>query len=506
MMERTGTLVRLVISWLPSPEDTTIFDDDTFGGGEGGGGGGGGAAVEGGSGAAVKRKGEGVCDAAGKAEGEGGGSLAVARSSIPGGQEAVGWYDQYMDLYLRGRPTSSHLEPIWAGRPLRIHDRGLVLAQEYLRGRNPEARELDLVNKITYSGKIVDLTLEITDILNNHPGPVDSFRIDSSCWHDANSVLLEWIKILSEKGISRLMMLNLAHSPDLLFPIEDLQSPRLIHLSLGFMKIPDLELNCFDYSCLVTLQLFGCSTNGRRLSWVISHCPCLEELVVGLSSENLRVISQSLVRAQLWECQASWFTVSSCPNLKLLTLGVEPARGCTSVSIAVDGTPRLEKLNGLQLHRHDITINGTYYMAKDVNYLNSVEELILGLNMSNAEQRYQVLQILRCMPTLRHLTLRRMDRIAVGEGIDTTFDGLRDITCAKSQLRYFKIADFKGGPTERDILCCIIKYATQLIEVHIECSEICTRQDMDHAIEVLRNCPRASEACYVKIRPPKDFS
>ncbi|KAJ1261048.1 hypothetical protein BS78_10G278500 [Paspalum vaginatum] len=226
-------------------------------------------------------------------------------------------YNQYMDLYLRGRPTSSFWEPIWLSKPLVFHDKGMLLAHEYLLERNPE---FEPSSTRYYEHDLVDLTDEVTDVLNNDPGPMKCFRMDSSYWN--NSTLDYWVSVLSTKRIQKLTLVNLPHPCNLEFPIYDLQSSNLDSLSLAFMTIPDMDVNCFEYSNLTSLQLSACSFNGRMLSWIVSDCPRLQKHTIGLCIENLRLISKTLEKIILWQCKASWIIVSECPKLRHLIVGV----------------------------------------------------------------------------------------------------------------------------------------------------------------------------------------
>ncbi|XP_062204803.1 uncharacterized protein LOC133906803 [Phragmites australis] len=402
------------------------------------------------------------------------------QSLIGDGQEvvlaaAVGWdghahdkYEQSLDLYLFGRPVSSYWEPIWQGKPLVLHDKQLVLATEYL-GR-------------CHEGEVMDLSEEINAILNNHPGPIAYFRVDSSTWKDARGQLISWVKILSNKRAEEVVIINLSHKSDLAFPIEDLQSPNLRCLRLAFLKIPDLDLFVFDYSSLRELQLLCCSYDGRRLSWVINDCASLQHLIIGFSVENLKISSKSLVTLQLLQCTASWLVIDSAPNLWLLATGVMPRRGYASVSISLNDTPSLKRFTYLLLPFHQVN---------DYIYLTSVENLRLGLNMATRAQRSGLRKILECLPMLSHLVIWRMDEVASDELIDVVLDGsfddLNNVTCVGMRLRYFEIEDFRGGPAELNIVRSILRHAFHLVKLSTERCITRSREDFRKYC-LKRNC------------------
>jgi len=104
-------------------------------------------------------------------------------------------------------------------------------------------------------------------------------------------------------------------------------------------------------------------------------------------------------------------------------------------------------------------------------------------------------------------TSQRLDEVELGEGIDTcaesTFHRLSNTPCIRSQLKYFTIQLFKGGPTELEILRCMLHYGSHLLEVNVECSKTFTRQEREWAVQQLRECPSSSTA-RVRFRVPQD--
>ena len=240
---------------------------------------------------------------------------------------------------------------------MRLHDQNIV--QSVGRGNRCLA--------VTDEGLDVLDVSEITSILKIHPGPVRSFRIDSSRWTNQNR-LLDWLQLLSEKSVQELNIINLGHAVGTTFPIQELQSQNLQILRVGFFKIQDLDLHCFDYSVLQVLHLYACAFEGLKLSWVVSDCTSLQELCVAFCTENLRINSQSLLKIRNWGNIADRFIIEASPQLVELETGisprekpirVKPVRGAAAavVSISLNDVPALKKINLLLLCDQTITVN-----------------------------------------------------------------------------------------------------------------------------------------------------
>ncbi|WVZ54496.1 hypothetical protein U9M48_005283 [Paspalum notatum var. saurae] len=112
-------------------------------------------------------------------------------------------YNPWSDLFLHGAPCPSLSKYIWDTTPLALHDKDLVLADESgdrgMGGLDAEGAGVKLADDDILSVD-VDITENITAILKRHPGPIRSFRVDSSRW-TSHKVLTDWLEILSKKSV-----------------------------------------------------------------------------------------------------------------------------------------------------------------------------------------------------------------------------------------------------------------------------------------------------------------
>ncbi|KAL6870967.1 hypothetical protein ACP4OV_014815 [Aristida adscensionis] len=391
-------------------------------------------------------------------------------------------YNQSMDLYLFARPVSSFWEQYWMNKPLVLHDKELVLASQYI-GKSEV-------------GGTVDLSSEITDVLSNHPGPVRHFRLDTSFWTEKN--LADWLKTLSLKRVEEVVVISMTKSGDEVFPTEQLQSSSLKVLTIAFMKIPRLDMLEFEYTSLRTLQLIGCTCDSRKLSYVISDCHNLQELSIGFFTEPLSIISDSLVHVQIWQSEAGWLSVKSSPKLQCITTGIRPKEGYSSVTIGISDAPDLRSISFLMLPFHQLTINGKS-PSKDYMSLTSLQEIKIGLNMGDYNQKLGLRKVIECMPNLADLYIWRMDEITFDEELGSPFVGLNTVHCVKSCLEILMVDGFRGGLAEMDLICSVVRHASRLQLLQIERHPMGDDRTITEAIDEIRSCERASEACRLTV-------
>lgn len=253
-------------------------------------------------------------------------------------------YNPYVDLYKFGRPAPDFWYSVWMRGPLVLHDKKLLLASDSL--------------GVHRGGEIPDLADAITDVLDNHPGPVSYFRVDSTTWTDDNQ-LVKWFETLSNKSVVEITLLNIGCPVSTILPISELLSPNLTTLRVGFMKILDSDLLSFEYSSLSVLQLIGCSYRGADLNYLVSTSNTLIELNTGYSMEDLTVNSQSLQELHIWNSRGGFLSMEYAPNLKLLTTGLRPKKGKSFISITLKGAPSLREIDYLLLPYHRVTLNDT---------------------------------------------------------------------------------------------------------------------------------------------------
>ncbi|WVZ54495.1 hypothetical protein U9M48_005282 [Paspalum notatum var. saurae] len=478
-MERTARLVRLALAALPPPRAPWIFNlgglegsNNTVGGAGGGSGGEAAHSVGGTAACTVEVKGTHAsgtppgCAAGDGHEGDGIGSLAGGRNSaIPSLGKQVQKYNPYPDLLCCSVP-SGLWKSTWETSPLVLHDHYLVLAKQSA-GQEDEGLYANAAirNAAICEAQSVDVSNKITSILKGHPGPICSFRVDSSDWTN-ESTLIEWLDLLSTKSVQELIIVNLGHGIGTRFPIQELHSTHLHTLQIGFLTIADLDLHSFDYSALRVLRLIDCTFEGLKLQWIITDCQSLEELTIAFSTENLKINSQSLKKMHNVCNSATRFIIESAPKLtELLTditpreekERIKPVRSAVTVAVSLNDVPLLKCIKSLYLCYQSVTINNVF-ITKDKIAWTSLKELSIGLDMSNRTQRDNLRKILDSVPLLTDLSIRRMDSVARDEGFDVTldcpFEDLDTAVCIAKNLRRFEMNDFRGGAAE----CCMIKY------------------------------------------------
>uniref|UniRef100_A0A0E0MJD4 F-box/LRR-repeat protein 15/At3g58940/PEG3-like LRR domain-containing protein n=1 Tax=Oryza punctata TaxID=4537 RepID=A0A0E0MJD4_ORYPU len=395
-------------------------------------------------------------------------------------------YDPYVDLYKFGRPAPDSWYSIWMHGPLVLHDKGLLQASDSL--------------GIHRGGEVPDLADAITDVLDNHPGPVSYFRIDSSTWTDDNQ-LVRWFETLSNKYVKEITLINIGCPVSTILPINELLSPNLTTLRVGFMKILDSGLLSFEYSSLSVLQLICCSYRGAELNHVVSTCNTLIELNIGYSMEDLTINSRSLQELHIWNSRGGFLSVEYAPNLKLLSTGLRPKKGRSFIPITLKGAPSLREIDYLMLPYHRFTLNDTM-ITEEVRCISSVKHLQVGMKFAERSHRASLRNILECFPELSKLVIWRMDSIVYDEGSDVLFDssfvGLGSVSCVKTRMQYFELEGFRGGPAEMDILRGILRHASRLAKFVLSHHKNYSQEDLVEQLEEIKTCIRSSKDCIIE--------
>lgn len=280
---------------------------------------------------------------------------------------SVDRYDPVPELLLCEGEVLSKWREVWERSPLILHDKQIA---RYLEPR----------------GVVLDLTKQISMILEKHPCNISYFRLDSSSWSGGRTQLSKWLVVLSEKNASEIIIVNRSYDTHFEFPLEEIQSSCLRTLRLGFFSLSDLDLFSFEYKHLNTLDLMGCTYNTHRLYHVVKDCQRLTHLGIGLCVKNIRIHSKSLERLQVWRCSMTQMSIEYAPRLQVIVNGVRPAWKGQSVLIMVQDAPALKVFDNLLLRFHKIEVWTTTYAPSQVRY----ESVICSLPFSCAFLHFRI--------------------------------------------------------------------------------------------------------------------
>ncbi|GJN28335.1 hypothetical protein PR202_gb16445 [Eleusine coracana subsp. coracana] len=149
------------------------------------------------------------------------------------------------DLARYGYILSNPWRVLWEQNDLVLHDTDIMHVAKAVIGQ-------------------LNLSQRITTILQNHPGQVRYFRIDS-CWlENGTEELEEWFEMLKLKNVREVVFVNCRWPFDVIdFPLNSLDCESLERLRLCFVKIADICLNHVDN--LMTIDLACCSISTQDL-------------------------------------------------------------------------------------------------------------------------------------------------------------------------------------------------------------------------------------------------
>ncbi|CAL4973789.1 unnamed protein product [Urochloa decumbens] len=427
-----------------------------------------------------------------------------ADASIVLGEERYEEDDVFLDLLQHGRVLGpqgeeamavGRWEMAWRAAPLQIHDAGLV-------------RAVDAIDPSLALMHDDISTAAIGPVLEQHPGPVASIRVEASGGIFSPEIIDAWLNHLEGKeagkrGLGELILINTAEPPtDMPFPLRRLPGG-LRSLTVGFFALRPLDAAHLS-SSLSELRITGCSFNGRELQEAIGRLHGLTTLVLGAcrltsgcSPGGLRLVSNSLVHLQMWSCKASAeIQLLYTPRLACLCTGVHPSDG-RSLRIDLRTPVALRELHGLMMYCHCLSYITPFKEklgTRRIAPLPNLSTLRVCMQMSTRSQAMDLLDLLRHLPCLTSLILTRVDGThpAELEEMAHAQDELFQIPCIADSLRLLGLKSFRGGAAE-------IYFATHVLAAARELSSLVLYPHTTLPIEAaaqaatpLHTCARAS--------------
>lgn len=126
----------------------------------------------------------------------------------------------------------------------------------------------------------------------------------------------------------------------------------------------NLDLFCFNYNSLHTLEFFSCKLESTKLSWVVTDCPKLKELKIYYCCVDLHIKSDSLQVLDSFGNIGNRIVIVSAPNLHSLVCGIMPnqksalvRQKISAASISLSDVPNLKFMKDLSLPYNKIIVN-----------------------------------------------------------------------------------------------------------------------------------------------------
>lgn len=201
--------------------------------------------------------------------------------------------------------------------------------------------DADIVRAVGNGGQ-VDVTQAITSALQNHPGPVKHFRVDSSQIPKGREQLEEWLALLRHKGVEEIVLVNSRWPCDMIeFPINDLNCESISQLRLCFFRISDIVLTYVEN--LTTIDFCFCSISAQDLSALIDQSKNLKELSIGYyDGDVIRITSKSLEILLIWQSTIKRIAVKTASKLRRVLLSARPKK--YDIGVWINSAPVLTDL------------------------------------------------------------------------------------------------------------------------------------------------------------------
>ncbi|KAL6642234.1 hypothetical protein ACP70R_020415 [Stipagrostis hirtigluma subsp. patula] len=341
-----------------------------------------------------------------------------------------------------GRILSNPWRIIWEREPLILHDAEIVRAAKAI-------------------GVRFDLSQRITAILQNHPGPVRYFRIDSAIIENGSEQLEVWFELLKEKQVQEVVFVNCGWPSEMIeLPLRDLDCESVKRMRLCFVKISGICLNYVKN--LTVIDLSGCSINSQDLYALVCQCTNLKELDLGLyEGDIIRINSGTLEILLIWNSTVRTVAVKNAAKLQRVLVAAKPKKSSSPVEIWIQDAPMLRDA-WFNLSTQSVTINNISTMMDNAP-MPSLRRLVLHMSFGVKKERKALLNLMKSCTTLKELTVWRNDEASSDEYLDAILDDwpekFKNLSCVKKHLQVFAIKDYKGGENEVAIASAVLRNA-----------------------------------------------
>ncbi|CAO2202758.1 unnamed protein product [Urochloa humidicola] len=340
--------------------------------------------------------------------------------------------------------------------PLIIHDIQL----------SPDHTRESIIN-----GNISCLSLarNVSKVLDQHPGPIDLFRIDSTTWRERNNLQWRvWFEKLISKSVKEVIVCGRwPRSPMEMLPNNLMHCKSLQKVHLCFFSLPKITDDVV-FPCLQELQLCYCVFESADLENVLRNCNLIK-LTLGYIKlgDTLRIESETLRKFSLWSCDIDALCLSGTPSLTFFSQEPSWNLDCRS-HLQIRGIPKLRVLLSIYLKQQTVELDGHLIKADMLNYplCWSVTTLGLVVDFSHLKGLELMPSLLRCFPNLKQLIISRVGLNEDCSSIDW-HEMLSSVPCIKRNLNTCMLINGCGDGIEKDLVKTLSGCAAALKEFQV---------------------------------------
>jgi len=205
-----------------------------------------------------------------------------------------------------------------------------------------------------------------------HPGPFYSVSLLLTCFEQAKPVLRVWTRILANKGIKELCLVNQPPPTEMDLPLEVLNCATLRRLWVAFFRFPSTSGHFEGYPSLRELGLCATAIEASDLEHMLQSSPVLEMLALIASYDepmHICVHGHSSLRCMvLWMSIADEIDVdNTCLLQRLILWNTRSSGGVLTLKIA--RSPNLRVLGYMEPMLHKLQIGDTIIEVYLVTFL-----------------------------------------------------------------------------------------------------------------------------------------
>ncbi|XP_020146949.1 F-box/FBD/LRR-repeat protein At5g22660-like [Aegilops tauschii subsp. strangulata] len=384
---------------------------------------------------------------------------------------------------------------VWRSAPLVLVDSHILPAAAATAAARGDARRI---------------TSAVSRILAAHPGPFRCVHLTSSHMEEFHGLLTRWLRILANKGIQELVLVNRPWPLDLVLPSTFLGMTTLTRLYLGLWKFPDTA-GIPSATCLPNLLELGlCSLimESKDLDFILDRSPVLETLYIhgNLFKLSLRLVSQSLRCVKILMSSFEEIAVVDAPRLERLILTGCWSRGGVCTKVKIGYAPKLHSLGYLDSGSHDLEFGNTVIKAgtkvSPSTMVPSVRVLALEVRCGVRNDVKMIPTVLRCFPNVEtlHIMSGKTGQPS-GKHNLKFWNESGTIECISSRINLLVFHDFRGDRSELAFLKFFFESALVLKHVVIVLANawFTSMEDMHSKVNPLRSMKRASAGSKIMV-------
>ncbi|KAL9242405.1 hypothetical protein vseg_016401 [Gypsophila vaccaria] len=288
----------------------------------------------------------------------------------------------------------------------------------------------------------------VNKILLRHRGPIHKFVFHVPCHLPKSTDIDCWIEFVCQNGVKE-FYLNDHRLPKLKPPSCLFSCMSLTHLTLhcGSLSLPS---SFGGFPCLISLKLYTCEDDNKKLGRLIHNCPQLESLDLILS-EGINCLTINSPKLQRLVLNGAYNLVCLEETARLLKTFVVDSEGGDMAHI-LSRMPNLEML--MLSNFHECELEPPKSLASGLKQLHT---LILGMPLTCQYTISLLLCLFKSSPRLSQLQVTALKCTGCVDKLP-----MFDMSCTPEPLKRVEFLRFSGSCSELHLVKFLLAQSPSL--------------------------------------------